>query len=282
VMDVLNATSAITKRRTVHLVGHDVWVVGDAYEAYVGRWSRPVAAEFLRWLDVPAGRRWLDVGCGTGALTETALAVAGPDMVVGVDPAAGFLAAARARIDDERAVFSVGDARSLPLPGRSFDAVVSGLALNFVPDPRLAVAELARVAAPGARVAAYVWDYAEGMAMIRLFWEAAGALDSAAAELDEGRRFPMCRPDRLGELWAGAGLDSVAVTSFETPTVFTDFDDYWGPFLGGQGPAPGYVAALPEERRRALRGLLRDRLPTGPDGSISLTARAWAVRGTAA
>ena len=260
---------------------HEVWAVGDAYEEYVGRWSRRVAEAFLHWLDVPAGRRWLDVGCGTGALTATVLAMADPAQVVGVDTSEGFLASARARIVDTRSIFHHGDARSLPLPGRRFDAVVSGLALNFVPDPSLAAAEFARVAASGGVAAAYVWDYAEGMAMMRYFWDVAIALDPAAAELDEGRRFPLCHPEPLARLWSDAGLDKVTVQAVQVPTMFADFHDYWRPFHGGQGPAPGYVKSLTEEHRRALRDLLRTRLPSGPDGSIPLTARAWAVRGTA-
>jgi SAM-dependent methyltransferase len=262
-------------------VVHEVWAVGDAYEAYVGRWSRRVAAAFLDWLDVPAGQHWLDVGCGTGALTATVLAMADPAEIIGVDPSEEFLATARARIADPRSTFRAGDARSLPLPDRRFDAVVSGLALNFVPDPSRAAAEFARVATSGGVAAAYVWDYAEGMAMMRYFWDAATELDPAAAELDEGRRFPLCRPEPLGRLWAEAGLDNVTVQRVEVPTVFTDFDDYWSPFLGGQGPAPGYAMSLTEDHRGALRDLLRARLPSAPDGSVPLTATAWAVRGTA-
>lgn len=261
-------------------MAREVWSVGDAYDMYVGRWSRRVAEVFLRWLGPPTGRYWLDVGCGTGALTGSILALADPEHVVGVDPSEGFLANARARIVDPRSSFRSGDARSLPLPDRRFDAVVSGLALNFVPDPGRAVAEFARVATPGGLVAAYVWDYLEGMAMMRYFWDAAATLDSAA-ELDEGRRFSLCRPEPLSELWAVAGLDQVAVQAIEIATVFADFDDYWRPFLGGQGPAPGYVMSLTDEHRDALRDLLRVRLPIGPDGSIPLTARAWAVRGIA-
>jgi hypothetical protein len=159
--------------------------------------------------------------------------------------------------------------------------VVSALALNFVPDPGQAVAESARVAVSGGVVAAYVWDYAGGMAMMRYFWDAATALDSAAVELDEGRRFPMCRPEPLCELWTNAGMHEVAIQPIEVPTLLVDFADYWTPFLGGQGPAPTYVASLTEEHRRALRDLLRARLPVNPDGSIPLTAKAWAVRGLA-
>jgi SAM-dependent methyltransferase len=258
-----------------------MWAVGDAYEAYVGRWSRPVAHTFLRWLDVPAGRRWLDVGCGTGALTEAVLAEATPGLVVGVDPAEGFLADARARIVDPRVSFHTADARSLPLPDRYFDVVVSGLALNFVPDEREAVAEFLRVSTVDGVVAGYVWDYADGMAMMRYFWDAAAALDSDAAALDEGRRFPVCRPEPLRELWAEAGLDGVEVRSIDVDTVFADFDDYWTPFLGGQGPAPAYTMSLPADHRDVLRDLLRARIPTDPDGTIRLTARAWAVRGVA-
>jgi SAM-dependent methyltransferase len=219
------------------------------------------------------------VGCGTGALTGTVLAGADPAQVVGVDMSVGFLTGARTRTGDPRSAFCAGDARSLPLPDRRFDAVVSGLALNFVPDPHRAAAEFARVATPGGVVAAYVWDYAEGMAMMRHFWDAAAELDPAAAGLDEGRRFPLCRPQPLHELWTDAGMEQVTVQPIEVPTVFTDFDDYWRPFLGGQGPAPGYTMSRTEEQRHALRDLLRARLPSGPDGSIPLIARAWAIRG---
>jgi SAM-dependent methyltransferase len=258
----------------------DRWTVGTAYETYVGRWSRPVAAEFLGWLDVPAGGRWVDVGCGTGALTGTILATADPVEVIGVDPAEGFLELARAAIAEPRASFRTGDARQLPVPNGYADAVVSGLALNFVPDTPAAVGECARVARAGAVVAAYVWDYAEGMAMMRHFWDAALALDPAVAELDEGRRFPLCRPEPLRALWTRAGLTGVEVRAIEVPTVFADFDDYWTPFLGGQGPAPGYASSLPEERRAELREALRARLAPTEATAIALTARAWAVRGT--
>jgi SAM-dependent methyltransferase len=252
----------------------DVWADGAAYEAYVGRWSRKVAAEFVPRLGVPDGRRWLDVGCGTGALTATVLAQTQPDRVLGVDPSAGFLATARTH---NAAAFCVGDARALPVRDGSADAVISGLALNFVPDLARAAAEFARAAAPGAVVAAFVWDYADGMVMMRYFWDAAADIDPAAAERDEGRRFPICRPEPLRELWSSVGLRDVSVDGIEIPTVFADFDDYWQPFLGRQGAAPTYLASLNEARQSAVRENLRQRLPDGP---IALTARAWAVRGT--
>jgi SAM-dependent methyltransferase len=259
-------------------MAREVWAKGDACEAYVGRWSRPVAAKFLQWLAVPPGRRWLDVGCGTGALTGTVLSAAAPAEVTGVDPSEGFLTTARSRL---AARFITGDARALPVPDASVDVVVSGLALNFVPAPAAAVAEFTRVAAPGGLVAAYVWDYADGMAMMRHFWDAATSLDPSAAALDEGRRFSICSTATLSDLWSNAGLSDVTTRPIDTTAVFADFDDYWTPFLGGTGPAPGYVASLPDEHRDTLRDLLRERLPRAADGSIPLLARALAVRGTA-
>jgi SAM-dependent methyltransferase len=265
--------------RRVVAMGHEVWEVGDAYEAYVGRWSRPVAREFVGWLAVPAGRSWLDVGCGPGALTTAALATA-PSRVTGVDRSPGFLADARSRAGGPRTGFAAGDARALPLPDSRFDVVVSGLCLNFVPEPPRAAAEFARVTASGGVAAAYVWDYGDGMAMMRHFWDAAATLDPGSVQFDEGRRFTLCAPGPLAELWSGAGFDTVTTTAIEVPTVFAGFTDFWRPFLGGQGSAPGYVTSLAEQQRTALRELLRSRLPVEPDGSIRLTARAWAVRGT--
>ena len=253
----------------------DTWAVGAAYEPYVGRWSRLVAAEFLPWLGVGAGRRWLDVGCGTGELTRAILSSAAPREVIGIDQSEGFLAYAGAQTSAAR--FEVADARALPFEASGFDAVVSGLVLNFVPEPERAVAEIARVVSPGGTVGVYVWDYADGMQLIRRFWDAAIALDPSAPDLDEGRRFPLCQSsDALAAAFSDfADVEPRAIT---VTTRFVDFDDYWSPFLGGQGPAPSYVSGLDEERRAALRERLRATLPTTDDGSIALTARAWAVR----
>jgi SAM-dependent methyltransferase len=255
------------------------WDSGGAYEPYVGRWSRLVAREFVRWLAVPPKSRWLDVGCGTGALAQAILEQAAPSEVVGIDPSAAYVASASARMDrDPRARFEIGDAQTLRAPVASFDAIVSGLVLNFLPRAESALARMARVAHPGGTVGAYVWDYAEGMQMMRYFWDAAGALDPEAKELDEGRRFRLCRPEPLGRLFLSAGLGDVEVRAIEVPTRFRDFDDYWSPFLGGQGPAPHYAMSLSDERREELRERIRASLPSDPGGGILLTARAWAVR----
>ncbi|MEP6527923.1 MAG: methyltransferase domain-containing protein [Nocardioidaceae bacterium] len=258
----------------------EVWAAGELYEPYVGRWSRKIAAAFCTWLAPEPGGRWLDVGCGTGALTEAIANSVAPARLISVDPSWGFLQHARSRTADRSVSFSAGDALALPLGTGSFDYVVSGLVLNFVADPARALSEMRRVSRAGGTIAAYVWDYAEGMQLMRYFWDTAVSLDPAASNLDEGRRFPICRPDRLEASFQAAQLSEVSSRGIEVPTVFADFDDYWSPFLGGQGPAPGYAMSLSAESRSLLRERLRAALPTGTDGSISLVSRAWAVRGT--
>lgn len=257
----------------------DKWSSGDLYGPYVGRWSRLVAQEFVRWLNIAPSNCWLDVGCGTGALCETILDIASPVTVRGIDRSGGYIAHAREKVRDPRAQFDVGDAQALPFETAAFDAAVSGLVLNFVPQPARAVAEMARSTRPGGVVAAYVWDYAGKMQLMRHFWNAAVALDPAAYELDEGRRFPMCNLPALAGLFEAAKLRDVAVRAIDIATDFKDFDDYWSPFLSGQAPAPGYAMSLSEERRTALRERIRAGLPFALDGSIPLVARVWAIRG---
>jgi SAM-dependent methyltransferase len=266
----------------MHSPQPDPWNSGDLYEPYVGRWSRLVAREFLAWLALPPGGRWVDCGCGTGALTHAVLAETAPEAGVGIDITAEYVAYARAHIMDPRATFSVGDVRALDLDAAAFDVAVSGLVLNFVPHPEQMVAAMVRIVRPGGTVALYVWDYAGEMQLMRHFWDAAVALDPTAADKDEGRRFPICEPEALARLFDAAGLRAVATRAIDVPTVFSTFDDYWTPFLSGQGPAPGYAMSLTEERRAALRERIRATLPIAADGSIPLRARAWAVRGTSA
>jgi SAM-dependent methyltransferase len=212
-------------------------------------------------------------------LTGTILSVAAPGEIVGVDPSPAFVAFARDRVKDPRVRFDIGDAQALRADPATFDAAVAGLVLNFVPEPGRAVSEMARVTRPGGTVAAYVWDYAEGMQMMRHFWDAAAALDPRSRELDEGSRFTLCRPEPLADLFRSTGLENVEVRAIDVPTVFRDFDDYWSPFLGSQAPAPAYAMSLSQERRAALRECIRANLPTNVEGEHHLTARAWAVLG---
>lgn len=251
----------------------------DAYEQYVGRWSRPVAREFLAWLGAPPGLTWLDVGCGTGALSEAILACR-PRLLVSLDRSLPYAAAARVRLASSGSRLVVADGCQLPLRPAGFDQAMSGLVLNFVADPAQMVAEMRDAVHPGGRVAVYVWDYAGRMELMRHFWDAAVQLDPAAHELDEGVRFPLCRPEPLRELFLAAGLEEVAVRPIDVPTVFRDFDDYWQPFLGGQGPAPGYAASLAEDGLARLRQTVRGKLPVAADGTIALVGRAWGVKGS--
>lgn len=262
---------------------HDAWQAGDRYEAYMGRWSRRIAPLFLDWLAAPDGVDWLDVGCGTGALSAAILTRCHPKSLIGLDPSEGFVATTRATVADPRAEFRVGDAQALVLDAASRDVVASALVLNFVPDKAKALAEMKRVARAGGTVGFYVWDYpGGGMELMRAFWDAATALNPAAGDLSEDRRFPFCTPDGLTALARDAGLTRIDCAPIEAATVFRDFDDYWHPFTLGAGPAPGYCASLDPEARQRLKDRLDGSLPRGADGSIPLKARAWAVKAAVA
>ncbi len=255
------------------------WENSEAYELFIGRWSRLVGKEFLKWLAPVPGIRWLDVGCGSGALSEAILQLTEPLSVKGIDLSEGFVDYCRVQIPDQQASFEKGDALSLALESASFDAAVSGLVHNFLPQNDRALAEMKRVVRPGGMIALYVWDYGGRMQLLRHFWNAAVALDPTAYDLDEGRRFSECRPGKLVEQFNRVGFNDVRVTPIDIWTDFKNFDDYWMPFLGRQGPAPSYVASLGAKQRAVLRDRLLASLPVADDGSIPLMARAWAVCG---
>jgi SAM-dependent methyltransferase len=247
----------------------------------MGRWSRPVAEAILAWLGLPTGLTWLDVGCGTGALTEVILEAADPLELLGVDPSADFLATAAAQITDPRVRFAIGDARALPVPDDTYHVVIAGLVLHFVPDPPSAIREMMRATRRGGTVAAYVWDSAGERQFTRPLWQAATALDPAAATQDPSLQCTVCDPEPLAALFAGAGLQAVTVQAVVVPTVFRDFDDYWQPhLLDGSSPAQRYVASLGDGQRTVLRERLLATLPITDDGSIPLLGHVWAVRGT--
>jgi SAM-dependent methyltransferase len=256
-----------------------VFSAGDPYERFMGRWSRALAPLLVRFAGVLDGENVLDVGSGTGALTAALAAALPASTIVGVDPAAAYVASAQARLPGDRVRFEVGDARQLRFADTSFDRTVSALMLNFVPDPAKAVEEMRRVTRPGGTIAAAVWDYGDGMQMLRVFWDEAVALEPASAGRDE-RHMPLCRRGELAALWRAGGLADVVEAALTIPMPFASFEDYWLSFLEAQGPAGAYVASLPVDAREQLRQRLRIRL-IGDDGDrpVTLGGRAWAVRG---
>jgi SAM-dependent methyltransferase len=258
----------------------DRWAAGDTYEDFMGRWSRRLALEFVSWLRAADGEHWLDVGCGTGAMTNAICEQASPASVVGCDSATPFIEHARRHSQDSRASFVAAGVDSLPNRPGGFGSVTSLLALNFFPDAAAAVRDMRTRTTAGGVVSACVWDYADGMQFLRRFWDAAVSVDARASELDEARRFPLCNPAALVDLFHSGGLADVRCDAIEIPTEFASFEDYWSPLLGATGPAPSYVVSLDVERCAALARTLEATLPRTAAGTIALTARAWAVRGT--
>lgn len=260
---------------------NDSWGSGIAYERFMGRWSTLAVQKFLSWLDIVPARIWLDVGCGTGSLTKLILEKYQPKEIIAIDSSSDFISHAQRSIVHPSVHFRVGLAQSLEIDSDSIEVVVSGLVLNFVPQPKEAILEMIRVTKPGGKIGIFLWDYADGMQMLRYFWDAAVELDKNAREHDEGVRFPICRKGQLESLIKEVGLKQIEATAVEIKTVFQSFDDYWQPFLGKVGSAPSYVSSMNPENIQKLEEKLRTSLPIDTDGSISLTARAWAVKGTA-
>jgi SAM-dependent methyltransferase len=246
----------------------------DGYERFMGRWSRRLAPPFVTFAGVTEGDRVLDVGSGTGAVSVTAAAIESV-RVTGIEPSPAYTRYAREHASGDRVRFEVGDALALPFPDDAFDRTLSMLVLNFVPDPAAALQQMIRVTRPGGVVAAAVWDYGGEMQMLRTFWDAAVAVDPDAAPRDE-RHMPLSTRGALAELWRTHGMRDVDEQPLTIEMAFASFDDYWQPFLCGQGPAGVYVSSLAESGRQALASRLRKRL--GDDG-LALRATAWAVCG---
>jgi SAM-dependent methyltransferase len=252
----------------------------DAYDAHVGRYGPALAAALVEVADIATGGRALDVGCGPGALTAALAGRVGAGRVAAVDPSEPFVAACRARVP--RADVRTATAEALPFADGSFDAVLSQLVVNFLADAPRAVAEMARVTAAGGTVAACVWDYADGMTLLRAFWDAAVALDpERAGPLDERARMPFCSPESLRALWEAAGLRDVETGPLSVRASYRSLADLWWPLERGVAPSGAYAASLPAEDRAALRAELRRRLGAG-DAPFDLTARAWYVKGRTA
>ena len=257
----------------------DRWTSGADYDQWMGRWSRLLAQEFLEWLNLPAGLRWLDACCGSGVITEAIVEHNAPTSVAGVDVSAEQISFARQQRSRPNVTFETADAMALPFPDATFDVAVCGLGLNYIPNPVRGLEEFCRVTRPGGTLAVYLWDYVRGARFLREFWDAATAIDPEAAALDQALRFPICTEEGLRNIFEKAKLEQLSLTAVDIVTRFTSFDDYWEPLLTGQGSAPNYLATRDKQIQSAIRERLRATLPANAQGAIELPARAWAIRG---
>ena len=244
----------------------------------MGRWSSLAANRFLDWISPDIGLKWLDVGCGSGALSEAAIQRFMPEKLTAIDQSEGFVLAAQKRLGS-KVICKIGNALELPIEDSSVNLTVSGLVLNFLPDISKALSEMKRVTISGGTVAIYVWDYVGKMDFLQEFWEAATILNKKASTFNEAIRFSEFNSQTLMKAFKKVGLNKVVNAPIEINTHFNDFDDYWNPFLGGQGPAPTYLNSLNEKERKQLRNLIYERLPKQKNGSIKLSARALAIKG---
>lgn len=249
---------------------------GKAYERMMGRWSRVVGKQFLRWLDVGKGLQWLDVGCGNGAFTEEIVAQCAPASVMGIDPSEAQIAYARTRSATAMAQFRVGDAQVLPYADASVDVAAMALVIAFVPDPAKAVAEMARVVRPGGWAAAYMWDLPAGGLPLRPVFAALKSMGMTAP-------FPpsheISRQEALQGLWDSAGFVDVATRVIRITVEFESLDDFWDSNVVPIGPQGKIIAEMSSSAKDVLRDRLRDQLPIGPDGRIAYEAFSNAVMG---
>jgi SAM-dependent methyltransferase len=256
----------------------DQWTSGAHYEQWMGRWSRLLAHEFLTWLNLPSGLRWLDVCCGSGVITEAIVERHAPASVVGVDVSPEQISFARQHRTSPNVTFETANATSLPFIDAAFEVVVCGLGLNYLSKPDRALDEFLRVIRPGGTIAVYVWDYADGAKFLREFWDAAIAIDGEASAFDQGRRFPICSEAGLRGLFDQTALQDVTLHALDVVTRFASFNDCWEPLLTGQGSAPNYLTTRDKGIQAAICERLRNILPVGAQGEIALPARAWAIR----
>jgi ubiquinone/menaquinone biosynthesis C-methylase UbiE len=257
---------------------------GQAYERWMGRWSRLTGRQFLDWLQIPPRQRWLDVGCGTGALTEAILSGCDPELVVAFDSSEQQLAYARSRIDDKRLAFRIGDAISIDAKRNSFDVAASALVLNFIPDQRKAMTEMIKVVRPGGVVAVYVWDFAGRRNITQHLSDAIAAVaPDAGRTARTAQQAETTKPEALAQLFRAVGLETIETTSLDIVAEFEDFDDYWISNTSLISPVSLIGTAggsLSTTEIKALKQKLREYLPADGNGKISFAARAWAARGT--
>jgi SAM-dependent methyltransferase len=248
-------------------------VAAEAYDRFMGRYSRQLSPQLADLAGVTSGQHVLDVGCGPGALTAELVRRVGEDAVSAVDPSDAFIAAARDRhpgVDVQSA-----SAERLPFADGAFDAVLAQLVVHFMTDPVAGLREMRRVTSPGGTVAACVWDHGGERTPLAVFWQAARELDPGVHDESD---LPGAREGHLRQLFVDAGLTSVEATSIEATADFASFDDWWEPFTLGVGPAGAHAQALDEQSRERVRARCEELLPAAP---FTLSAWAWAVRGLA-
>jgi SAM-dependent methyltransferase len=257
------------------------WFDPAGYEHHIGRWSRLVAREFVAWMRVRPGSRWIDVGCGTGALTQAILDAATPVLVTGIDSSPELVEHARQHVFDERASFVLGDACGLPVRTRTYEAAVSGLALNVVDDSVAMAKELARVIGPGDVAGAYVWDFRGAMQLLRFFWDAAAVVAPEIRDRDPGVRYgAITNPETLFGIFTAAGLGELETRAIDVRAPMKSFDEYWAGLVADRGSdLARFVASLDAPRLHALRERVRASIPHDAFGGFELVLRAWAVRG---
>jgi SAM-dependent methyltransferase len=251
----------------------------DAYDRHVGRYGPQLAAALIEFAGIEPGMRALDVGCGPGALAATLAERLGCARVSAADPSEPFVQACRARLPAVDVVLA--GAEALPFADGSFDAALSQLVVNFMRDPVAGVREMARVTRPGGVVASTVWDYAGEMTLLRAFWDAAREIaPERGADSDEGIVMRYCRRGELADLWRAAGLRHVRFGELVVRASYENFEDLWAPFPQGIAPSGAFCKSLSDQERAALHDAYRRRLGVD-EGPFELTARAWAVAGTA-
>jgi SAM-dependent methyltransferase len=251
-------------------------VSGEAYDCFVGRYSTPLARAFADVAAVEAGVTAVDIGCGPGALTAELVHRIGADGVAAIDPSDPFVAECRRRNPGVDVRLASGEA--LPFADQTFDRALAQLVLHFVADPAAAAGEARRVLRPDGIAAACVWDFHDGMRLIRHFWDAALSIDPAAP--DEAATLRFGRDGEIGELFAAAGFRAVTTGAIDVEAAYDNFDDLWAGFTGGPGPAGAYCTSLAPEMRERLRDEVRRSLGN-PDGAFTLPARAWYATGRA-
>jgi len=247
----------------------------SGYESFIGRWSRAVAPHFLRWLKPRRAATWLDVGCGTGILTEALLDLCDPASVIGIDPATTQIEHASRSVADSRATFRQADAMRLPFPDRSFDYAVSALVINFLPDPLRALTEMRRVTAAGGVVGGFVWDFEKELSP-------SGPLRRAM--LAFGAEVP-CVPGTahsnmaaLKGLFERAGLQMIKSRTFDVTLAYANFDDFWTAQTPSYSPTTRIIDAMSESDRRRLKRRVQDSLAVSSRGKIEYAARANSIQ----